>query len=188
MYEFGCCYYTQPPDGGSAQDIIICASNLKVYKDFMDGNILIYIINIGNIGRGYAHRDTDFLRHSKLHEDTQTRRPECSVPISPSASMSGGGAVGGCDLSGLQQESSFWEYSFIAGHLDAYHQLSAEVLAMDWLLSLKGLDIITHHQPLSVSTGGVTLRPAGFASPKMDWICCTRVQCYWKTQKAPSWW
>lgn len=91
MYEFGCCYYTQPPDGGIAQDIIICASNLKVYKDFMDGNILIYIINIGNIGRGYAHRDTDFLRHSKLHEDTQTRRPECSVPISPSASMSGGG-------------------------------------------------------------------------------------------------
>lgn len=51
-------------------------------------------------------------------------------------------AVGGFDLSGLQQESSIWEYSFIAGDLDTYHQLSgAQELLMDRLLSLKGIDI-----------------------------------------------
>lgn len=42
-----------------------------------------------------------------------------------------GGGV--CDLSGLQQESPFWEYSFIAGALDTYHQLSAGVLGLDCL-------------------------------------------------------
>ena len=80
-----------------------------------------------------------------MHTLTHPNRPECSVPISPSASMSEGEAVGACDLSGLQEESSYSEYSYIARDLDAYHQLSAEVLVMYWLMFLKGIDIITNH-------------------------------------------
>jgi len=45
--------------------------------------------------------------------------------------MSQGEAVGGNDLLGLQQESSFREFSFIAGDLDSYHQLSTEMLLVD---------------------------------------------------------
>lgn len=109
----------------------------------MLGNVFVYLKNIENCCiREKNGMHSNVLRYSQIFSHTQshsnkhkhTDRTECSVPISPSASMSEVEAVGGCDLSGLQQESSFWEYSFIAGDLDAYHQLGAEVLVMDRLL------------------------------------------------------
>lgn len=45
----------------------------------------------------------------------------------------GGGWVGSFDLSGPQPESFFWEYSFIAGDLDAFPQLRAVKLVADCL-------------------------------------------------------
>lgn len=72
--------------------------------------IFIEIWQIVTSGGKYACRDrfSQTLKVSFADTQTLTRTlPGCSVLISPCASMSEGEAVGGCDLSGLQQESSF---------------------------------------------------------------------------------
>lgn len=112
---------------------------------------------------------TDHIRNSKLHKCTQPLRPECSVPISPSASMPGRGAGAGAVTFQARNENPPSEST---GDVDTCRQLGAHVLAVDSLSSWKWGDSIPNRNL--------------WAQNCLTWW---GVWCYRKdTKHAPSWW
>lgn len=97
----------------------------------------------------YAHLHTQRLSQSVNNNNNthpHARRPECSVPILPSARMSEGAVVGDCDRLSLQQESFFRVYFFTAGDLDAS---SAQCKSASW-----GVTVIETEYSDSISQNG----------------------------------
>lgn len=80
------------------QDMLNYLSNLKVCKDFMDGNIGIYPEKYRNGSiRNNNDKLTEIFSDSRNYTQTTMQCPHFTL-----CWYVGGEAVGGCDLSGLQ--------------------------------------------------------------------------------------